>query len=59
MPDYVDSPTLRHERKHVKQWEKRGVKFALDYFREGAIDACENKYEEQAGYVDGGYPCVP
>ncbi|WP_405809444.1 RHS repeat-associated core domain-containing protein [Streptomyces sp. NBC_01520] len=58
-PVLVDGFRLKHERKHVKQWEKRGVKFALDYFREG-VDPCGNKYEEQAGYADGGYDqCVP
>ncbi|MFF3322717.1 RHS repeat-associated core domain-containing protein [Streptomyces sp. NPDC002889] len=55
-PDWVDPPRLKHERVHVKQWEKRGVKFGWDYAMEG-FDACENKYEEQAGFADGDYPC--
>lgn len=54
--DYVTPERLKHERVHVKQWEKRGFKFPIDYFREG-VDPCGNKYEEQADYVDGGYAC--
>lgn len=58
-PLFVNQDRLRHERKHVKQWEKRGVKFALDYFGEG-IDPCGNKYEKEAGYADGNYlQCGP
>lgn len=50
---------IRHERKHVKQWEKHGVNFIPRYLWEGA-DACGNKFEEQAGYADGNYQaCIP
>ncbi|MFI7360693.1 RHS repeat-associated core domain-containing protein [Streptomyces sp. NPDC050149] len=57
-PDLVDQDKMRHERKHVKQWQKRGVKFIGDYFGEG-LDPCQNKYEEAAGWADGHYPCGP
>ncbi|MEV7232456.1 hypothetical protein AB0N06_00200 [Streptomyces sp. NPDC051020] len=59
-PDLVDAPKLRHERKHVKQWEKRGIKFAFDYYKEGLLDPCQNAYEKAAGFADGDYwQCVP
>lgn len=58
-PRFVDAETIRHERKHVKQWEKRGFRFIIDYFKEG-VDPCTNKFEEQAGYADGDYhSCIP
>ncbi|WP_234307213.1 MULTISPECIES: RHS repeat-associated core domain-containing protein [Streptomyces] len=56
---FVTPKRLKHERVHVKQWEKRGFKFPFDYFGEG-VDPCENSYEDQAGYDDGGYSqCIP
>lgn len=55
----VDARKLRHERKHVKQWQKRGFKFAYDYAQEGLFEPCENAYEEAAGFADGDYPCTP
>ncbi|MFH8885361.1 hypothetical protein [Streptomyces californicus] len=57
--DYVTPKRLKHERVHVRQWEKRVFKFPFDYFGEGA-DPCENSYEDQAGYADGRYTtCTP
>lgn len=39
--------------------EKHGVGFILRHLCEG-VDACGNKYEEQAGYADGTYQaCIP
>ncbi|MFJ9526320.1 RHS repeat domain-containing protein [Streptomyces cyaneofuscatus] len=56
VPEYVSPKRLRHEREHVKQWEKYGDNFIIKYFMEG-LDPCGNKYEEQADYADGGYSC--
>ncbi|MFJ9394394.1 hypothetical protein ACIRQT_05840 [Streptomyces californicus] len=56
---FVTPERLKHERVHVKQWEKRGFTFPFDHFGEG-VDPCENSYEDQAGYDDGGYSqCTP
>ncbi|WP_234320602.1 RHS repeat domain-containing protein [Streptomyces sp. NRRL B-1381] len=55
-PEFVSDKRLKHERKHVKQWEEHGADFITEYFMEGT-NPCGNKYEEQADYVDGGYYC--
>ncbi|MFB6776970.1 MULTISPECIES: hypothetical protein [unclassified Streptomyces] len=44
----------------MKQWEKRGIKFAYDYYNEGLSDPCQNAYEKAAGFAGGDYwQCVP
>ncbi|MEU6412836.1 DNRLRE domain-containing protein [Microbispora sp. NPDC046933] len=54
-------PLLHHEYRHAQQWyhyaNKTGLwfTFAILYFLEGS-DPCGNRFEEQAGWKDGGYP---
>ncbi len=48
---------LRHERIHTEQWAEYGYwGFIARYLAEGT-DPCENSFEEDAGYEDGGYSC--
>ncbi|MFJ2829125.1 RHS repeat-associated core domain-containing protein [Streptomyces sp. NPDC087263] len=55
-PDYVSKERLKHERVHTEQWDEYGADFGPRYFSEG-VDPCQNKYEKEAGWKDGGYPC--
>jgi hypothetical protein len=45
---------LRHERVHVAQWQRHGLRFALLYLLAGR-DPQRNRYEVEAGLADGGY----
>ncbi len=48
---------LRHERIHSEQWSEYGYwGFIARYLAEGT-DPCDNSFEEDAGYEDGGYEC--
>ncbi len=45
---------LRHEAVHVEQWRRYGYRFALLYLLAGRR-AATNRFEVEAGLVDGGY----
>ncbi len=50
-------PLLGHERIHSEQWAYYGYyRFIYEYIREG-FDPCENRFEQEAGWEEGGYPC--
>lgn len=53
-PWCVAPERLRHERVHVAQWQRHGLRFALLYLLAGR-DAEGNRYEVEAGLADGGY----
>lgn len=46
--------TFRHERVHVRQWERYGFLFPALYWAAG-IDPLKNRFEIEAGLEDGGY----
>lgn len=59
--DAVTPAVLRHERVHVAQWRRYGLLFPALYWAAG-IDATRNRFEIEAGLVDGGYiadDCLP
>lgn len=45
---------LRHEAVHARQWERYGLSFPLRYWLAGR-DPNRNRFEVEAGLVDGGY----
>lgn len=45
---------IRHERVHVEQWHRYGLRFAWLYLRAGR-DPHSNRFEIEAGLEDGGY----
>lgn len=48
--------TVRHESVHADQWARYGVSFAVRYlFEEMRNPKQANKFEIEAGLVDGGY----
>jgi hypothetical protein len=52
------TPLLRHERIHSEQWAREGyVGFLARYLAAGK--GCKNRYEREAGLVDGGYHTRP
>ncbi|GAA3515735.1 hypothetical protein GCM10022234_08520 [Aeromicrobium panaciterrae] len=53
---YRSSKRLKHEREHVRQWDRHGLSFIRKYRKAGG-NACYNKYEIAAGLRDGGYKC--
>jgi hypothetical protein len=50
----VTERVLRHERRHVRQWERYGMLFPLLYFAAGA-NPLTNRFEIEAGLEDGNY----
>lgn len=50
----VSPRVLRHEERHVRQWERYGMLFPLLYGLAGA-DPLRNRFEIEAGLEDGGY----
>lgn len=48
------APVVRHELRHVKQWERHGLLFPLLYWLAGR-DPKRNRFEVEAGLVEGGY----
>lgn len=44
----------RHERVHVQQWRRYGLLFPILYWAAGR-DPRRNRFEVEAGLVDGGY----
>ena len=52
--DVVGERTFRHERVHVRQWERYGVLFPFLYWWSG-VDPLRNRFEIEAGLEDGGY----
>lgn len=52
--DVLGERVLRHERVHVRQWQRYGLLFPLLYWTAG-IDPLKNRFEIEAGLEDGGY----
>lgn len=52
--DVLSERTFRHERVHVRQWERYGFLFPPLYWAAG-IDPLKNRFEIEAGLEDGGY----
>lgn len=50
----VGPRVLRHERVHVRQWERYGLLFPALYWLSG-VDPTRNRFEIEAGLEDGGY----
>ena len=52
--DVVGERVFRHERAHVRQWQRYGLLFPFFYWAAG-VDPLTNRYEIEANLVDGGY----
>lgn len=52
--DVVGERTFRHERVHVRQWQRYGFLFPVLYWTAG-LDPLRNRFEVEAGLEDGGY----
>lgn len=52
--DVLGPRTFRHERVHVRQWQRYGFLFPILYWAAG-IDPLRNRFEIEAGLEDGGY----
>lgn len=50
----VGERVFRHERVHVRQWQRYGLLFPLLYWTAGT-DPFRNRFEIEAGLEDGGY----
>jgi len=50
----VSSRVLRHELRHVRQWERYGMLFPVLYFLAGS-NPLKNRFEIEAGLADGNY----
>ena len=49
---------IRHELVHREQWRRHGYRMAVLYLRAGR-NPQRNRFEVDAGLVDGGYPQPP
>jgi hypothetical protein len=55
----VGPELLRHEAVHARQWDRHGLGFAARYLVEECRRPRErNRFEQEAGLADGGYPEV-
>lgn len=54
----VSEHVLRHEARHMRQWERYGLLFPLLYTLAGA-DPLRNRFEIEAGLEDGNYLPAP
>ncbi|MDO5053200.1 MAG: Fe-S oxidoreductase [Pseudoclavibacter sp.] len=52
--DATGPRVLRHERVHLRQWQRYGLLFPFLYWAAGA-DPLRNRFEIEAGLADGGY----
>jgi len=51
---------LHHEERHSQQWARAGhAWFIAQYGFEALGGECLNRFEEDAGFSDGGYDCDP
>ncbi len=50
----VGPALVRHELAHVRQWRRWGPLLPVVYLLSG-VDPLRNRFEQQAGLVDGGY----
>lgn len=52
----VTPDRIAHEKVHVRQWNRYGMRFPLRYLMAGQ-NPCRNRYEKAAGWRKGGYRC--
>ncbi|MFH9943384.1 DNRLRE domain-containing protein [Streptomyces murinus] len=54
--NYVTPERLRHEKRHMRQWQHYGLGFIVRYIHAGS-NPCRNRFEREANLRWGGYQC--